>query len=177
METFWKYLEYRAPPKKPLLHYNSWFDMRAEAEEGLLPVSPESLSHRISTFGERTHSWQVPIKSFLIDGLTQLPSSLSSLSSSSSFISQSSDGWDSLDGRWTFNPKFPRGFSDLSQLAAKYGAGTIFRFFYLLFACFLDRLLGSLLDSCTLFLFARSRCLAFSWRRLPSQSPKEALCS
>lgn len=100
--------------KKPMLHYNSWFDMHSWQDEGLfknkdfLPtlrldvMSEDSALNRVETFGqELVRERHVQFNSFLWD-----------------------DGWDDPKTLWSFNKStFPHGFSQVAKTAESYGSG------------------------------------------------------
>ncbi len=93
---FLSYLEQeRAHPYRTFLHYNSWYDLgyfNTYDEAGALD--------RIQTFGrELAQKRGVTLDSYLFD-----------------------DGWDDHSSLWKFNDGFPRGFAQLKEAAAQYGA-------------------------------------------------------
>jgi hypothetical protein len=87
----------RAHPYRPFLHYNSWYDIsfgRRFDEKDCL----DSITAFATELGEKRG---VKLDSFLFD-----------------------DGWDDTrrGGQWQFHGGFPRGFSPLSEAAARCGA-------------------------------------------------------
>jgi len=92
---FLRYLEReRAHPYRPFLHYNSWYDLGY-----FTPFDESAAIDAIHAFGEELHVKRgVQLDSYLFD-----------------------DGWDDHK-LWGFNSGFPRGFSPLRAVAAKYRA-------------------------------------------------------
>jgi hypothetical protein len=95
---FLSYLERERPrPFQPFLHYNSWYDIawvdRKMDERGCLEVMDLLGRELVAKRGTR-------LDSFVFD-----------------------DGWDDNRTLWLFHPGFPRGFTPLSELAARYQSG------------------------------------------------------
>lgn len=93
---FLRYVEReRAHPYRPLLHYNSWYDI------GYFdPYTAQQAEERIHAFGAAlVRERGVKLDSFLFD-----------------------DGWDDYSGTWAFNRRFPDGFAPLHEAARQYGA-------------------------------------------------------
>lgn len=93
---FLQYVEReRAHPYRTFLHYNSWYDLGYFSkydEKGAVAV--------INAFGtELTRKRGTKLDSFLFD-----------------------DGWDEERTLWSFHAGFPRGFTPLTEAAAKYDA-------------------------------------------------------
>lgn len=82
----------RAHPYRPLLHYNSWYDIGYDSQ-----YTQAQALERIEAFcRELTHARGVKLDSFLFDA-----------------------GWDDLQGGWSFSKDFPDGFVPLKAAAAK----------------------------------------------------------
>jgi hypothetical protein len=84
----------RAHPYRPFLHYNSWYDIGYGAEK----IQQQGCRDVIELFGEELiRRRQVVMDSFALD-----------------------DGWDDTGSLWRFHGGFPKGFSPLREVAAKY---------------------------------------------------------
>jgi len=93
---FLRYVEReRAHPYRPLLHYNSWYDI------GFFSQYDEAAALEvISAFGEQlVRQRSVTLDGFLFD-----------------------DGWDDPRTLWKFNAGFPHGFSEVRRAASRFGA-------------------------------------------------------
>ena len=85
----------RAHPYRTFLHYNTWYDLGYSDR-----YSEQQLLASINGFGEQlTRQRGVQLDSFLLD-----------------------DGWDDPTTLWHFNPGFPDGLTNVSKVAASYGA-------------------------------------------------------
>jgi hypothetical protein len=85
----------RAHPYRTFLHYNTWYDLGYSAR-----YSEQQLLASINGFGEQlTRQRGVKLDSFLLD-----------------------DGWDDPTTLWHFNAGFPDGLTNVSKVAASYGA-------------------------------------------------------
>eukprot|EP00026_Physarum_polycephalum_P003585 Phypoly_transcript_03598.p1 GENE.Phypoly_transcript_03598~~Phypoly_transcript_03598.p1 ORF type:complete len:671 (+),score=101.68 Phypoly_transcript_03598:246-2258(+) len=100
--AFVDYLEKeRASPYHQFLHYNSWYDLRADYNIPYHDMNERMCLDRVNIIGEELHTKRnVSIESFLID-----------------------DGWDDQNSLWDFNNKFPNEFQDIYKEAAKYNFG------------------------------------------------------
>jgi hypothetical protein len=85
----------RAHPYRTFLHYNSWYDLGYFGK-----FDQAGALDRINTFGTELNKLRgVTLDSFLFD-----------------------DGWDDPKTLWRFNSGFPRGFTPITEAAARYGA-------------------------------------------------------